>query len=92
MRAEEQIAAATLFDDILASGAKLLTRPDGYELVECHGIEVLSKDGKYVPVVCVSRHKTIKHLVELTVKADVIYSVTVTTDHVCMILDRDRVL
>lgn len=63
-----------------------------YELVDVEGIEVLSYGGKYSPVKYVSRHRTAKCLVEITVSAagkDPV-KVVVTTDHICMVYDRDR--
>lgn len=109
MEKQEEIGA--LYDRLVAEGRKVVN--DGkYELVDAKGIEVLSYGGKtdsgrYAPIKYVSRHRTSKRLVEVSVgfearkaftwesereteKASA--SVVVTTDHVCMAYDRDRVL
>jgi len=89
MEKQEEIGA--LYDRLVAEGRKTVN--DGkYELVDAKGVEVLSYDGKYSPVKYVSRHRTNKRLVEIAVSVagkDPI-KVTVTTDHICMVYDRDR--
>lgn len=108
MEKQEEIGA--LYDRLVAEGRKVVN--DGkYELVDAAGIEVLSYGGKtdngrYAPVKYVSRHKTSKNLVEITVtvgsgavdsggcagrsKKRSERKVVVTTDHICMKYDRDR--
>ena len=109
MEKQEEIGA--LCDKLVAEGRKVVN--DGkYELVDAKGIEVLSYGGKtdngrYAPIKYVSRHKTSKNLVEITVtvgsdavdnggfvscqKKRLEKKVVVTTDHICMKYDRDRV-
>ena len=109
MEKQEEIGA--LFDKLVADGRKVVK--DGkYELVDAKGIEVLSYGGKtdngrYAPIKYVSRHKTSKNLVEITVtvgsdaidngglvscqKKRLEKKVVVTTDHICMKYDRDRI-
>lgn len=89
MEKQEEIGA--LYDRLVAEGRKTINNGK-YELVDAKGIDVLSYEGRYSPVKYVSRHRTNKHLVEITVSAngkDNI-KVTVTTDHICMVYDRDR--
>ena len=109
MEKQEEIGA--LYDRLVAEGRKVVN--DGkYELVDAKGIEVLSYGGKtdngrYAPIKYVSRHKTSKNLVEITVtvgsdavdnggcagylKKRLEKKVVVTTDHICMKYDRDRI-
>lgn len=108
MEKREEIGA--LYDRLVAEGRKVVN--DGkYELVDAAGIEVLSYGGKtdngrYAPVKYVSRHRTSKNLVEITVTVGSVAvdnggcagrskkrserKVVVTTDHICMKYDRDR--
>ena len=95
----EQIQVGKLYDDLLSNGAVPYVHGDGYEVIDCNGIEIASStvDGaktKYVKLLKLSRHKTIKNLIKISVKAETgeKTDVTVTTDHVCMRYDRDRVL
>ena len=109
MEKQEEIGA--LYDRLVAEGRKVVN--DGkYELVDAKGIEVLSycgktDNGRYAPIKYVSRHKTSKNLVEITVTAGsgavdngglvscqkkrLEKKVVVTTDHICMKYDRDRI-
>lgn len=76
---------------MVAEGRKVVNNGK-YELVDAEGVEVLSYNGKYSPVKYVSRHMTSKRLVEITVSVvgkDPV-KVIVTTDHICMVYDRDR--
>ena len=88
---EKQEEIGVLFDRLVAEGRKVVN--DGkYELVDAKGVEVLTYDSKYSPVKYVSRHRTSKNLVEITVSVagkDPM-KVIVTTDHICMVYDRDR--
>ena len=89
MEKQEEIGA--LFDRLVAEGRKVVNNGK-YELVDAEGVEVLSYNGKYSPVKYVSRHMTSKRLVEITVSVvgkDPM-KVIVTTDHICMVYDRDR--
>lgn len=108
MEKQEEIGA--LYDRLVAEGRKVVN--DGkYELVDAAGIEVLTYGGKtdngrYAPVKYVSRHRTGKNLVEITVAVGSgavddggragcsekrsEKKVVVTTDHICMVYDRDR--
>ena len=71
MEKQEEIGA--LYDRLVAEGRKVVN--DGkYERVDAKGIEGLSycgktDNGRYAPIKYVSRHKTSKNLVEITVTA-----------------------
>lgn len=80
-----------LYNDLLAAGQEITYDRD-YELLECRGLSIQTLGNKYVPLKCLSRHKTTKHMLKVTAKDcnDKEYNVTVTTDHVCMILNRDH--
>lgn len=108
MEKQEEIGA--FYDRLVAEGRKVI-RNGKYELVDAAGIEVLTYGGKtdngrYAPIKYVSRHKTSKNLIEITVtvgsgavanrgcascsKKRSEKKVVVTTDHICMVYDRDR--
>lgn len=73
---------------------------NGYEVIDCNGIEILTYGNKYVNLVWLSRHKTPKRLLKIHVSTgsscmqqDNMQSsnfVIVTEDHVCMIYSRDH--
>ncbi len=82
---KEKIAIGRLFDDLVKEGHEVQNKKD-YELIAPKGIKILTIGNRYVNLVAVSRHKTRKHLVRMDIrthKGD--ESVTVTTDHVCMV-------
>lgn len=87
---QEQIEIGRLYDRLVAEGRERTVRGK-YELVRCDGLEVMTYGMRYAEVVCVSRHRTSKRLVRLDVECPAgTRSVTVTTDHVCMVYNRDR--
>ena len=62
-----------------------------YEVIYPSGIEIKVFGNKYVKLVAVSRHKTSKHIVEMSVASSKgIDTVKVTTDHVCMVYNDDH--
>lgn len=62
-----------------------------YEVIYPSGIEIKVFGNKYVKLVAVSRHKTSKHIVEVSVASSKgIDKVKVTTDHVCMVYNDDH--
>lgn len=100
---DEEIDIKSLYDELVASGAQVIKHKD-YDLVNCVGIQVLTYGNKYVDVNCVSRHKTTKHLMKLTIESAVDVGelfpsqktkfqtdLTTTSDHVCMVYDRDKI-
>lgn len=101
-----EVEIEPLYNKLVDEGRKVIDNGK-YELVDASGVEVLTHGCKYVPIKYVSRHKTFKHLIEITIEYEMrspftwasenkivknSMSVTVTTDHVCMIYDRDKIL
>lgn len=87
----ECIQIEKLFNQLLEQGYVPFVQPNGYEVIECKGIQIRTLGNRFVPLTHLSRHKTSKHLLEIHVKSDAGEDdVTVTTDHVCMIYDKDH--
>jgi hypothetical protein len=88
---KQDIEIGRLFDELLESGLELKTR-NGYEYMEPKGIKILTGGNRYVWLVAISRHRTPKHLVRISITTSCSgkYDVTVTTDHVCMVMNRDH--
>jgi len=82
---KETIAIGKLYDDLLKEGYEIQYKKD-YELIVPKNIKIQTIGNKYVNLVALSRHKTQKHLVKIDIRTSVgDESVTVTTDHVCMV-------
>jgi hypothetical protein len=109
---KNEIEIETLYNNLVAEG-RMIKNNGKYELIDATGIKVLSyngydQKGRYVPIKYVSRHKTNKHLIKITVKNESLINsldpigqimpicqyedIVVTTDHICMTFDRDRIL
>ena len=87
---KRSVEIGRLFNDLLSEGYTIENH-NGYELIDCEGLEILTNDGKFVPLKYLSRHKTPKHLVRLSIYQEKRnLEVTVTTDHVCMVYDKDH--
>lgn len=87
---KETIEIGKLFQQLVDEGRKIIKHKD-YEMIYCGDIEVRTIGNKYSNIEYISRHKTPKNLVEITIKTDTFdRSVTVTTDHVCMIYTEDH--
>jgi hypothetical protein len=87
---KETIEIGKLFQQLVDEGRKVIKHKD-YEMIYCGDIEVKTIGNKYSNIEYISRHKTPKNLVEITIKTDTFdRSVTVTTDHVCMIYTEDH--
>lgn len=87
-----QIQISELYNDLLKKGFKPIFNNE-YEVLECPNIQILTYGNKYVDLVWLSRHKTTKHLLEITISSIIgKKTVSVTTDHVCMIYTRDHFL
>lgn len=91
---QEQISIENLFNQLLSEGARVFKHKD-YDLIECDDLKIKTIDNKYVGLVCISRHKTCKHLLKITASAgnkfnEVKTSIVVTTDHICMIYNKDH--
>lgn len=88
---KENISIEKLFNDLLEEGHQIQIYKGSYELIENPGIEVLTIGNVYKPVKYVSRHKTNKHLLKISVKFnDIAKYVVTTTDHVCMVYGKDH--
>ena len=86
----EQVELGKLYEQLLAEGAEP-HKHHGYEVLDGNGLEILVDGGKFVSLVWLSRHKTPKDLVKIEVKAKTgVKSVIVTTDHICMVYNRDH--
>lgn len=100
---QEEIEIGRLYDQLLEEGYEIENNGK-YELIRCPGLEVLTYGNRYVKVNALSRHRTSKRLVRITVKSyynvemasgdwDLTYDeydVTVTTDHICMVYNKDH--
>lgn len=89
---EQNVKIEEFFNILLNEGYEIEYYKD-YERINLKdkNIQILTQGNKYVGLNYLSRHKTKKHLVQLTVQNNKdIYSVTITTDHVCMVYNRDH--
>ena len=86
---EELISLGDLWQDLTTKGHEVHQYKD-YEVIECNDVDVLTYGNRYVGLVWLSRHKTTKHMLKISVSANA--DVVVTTDHVCMTYDRDKIL
>ena len=87
---QEQIQIGRFFQSLVDEGRKVIRRGD-YELIYCGDVEVKTLGNSYSRIAYVSRHMTDKRLVEIHVSSPSgPKSVTVTTDHVCMIYNKDH--
>lgn len=91
---EEKIEIERLYNSLLDDGYEIINK-DGYDVIECKGLEIKTYGNKYVDLICLSRHKTNKHLLRITALTEnkfneVKSSVVVTTDHICMICNKDH--
>lgn len=100
---EQKIDVKSLYES-LADKFEVQQKKD-YEVIYPTGYEIKVLGNKYVKLVAVSRHKTPKHLIEITVEYETRrtftwgsegkidkrrISTTVTTDHVCMVYNKDH--
>ena len=91
---EELISLGDLWQDLTAKGYEVHQYKD-YEVIECNDVDILTYGNRYVNLVWLSRHKTPKHMLKIfivTTNASGTSNITVTTDHVCMTYDRDKIL
>lgn len=87
----QAIQVEDLYNQLLAQGVQI-TRERDYELLECKNLSILTYGNKCVPLKWLSRHKTSKHCLEVSIRDEngETKSVVVTTDHVCMVFNRDH--
>ena len=103
----EEIEIEKLWNEVASSGKeKITTRDGGYEVIVLNNtkMETLTLGAKRTRIVALSRHKTPKHLIKISVRTYVdvgplfdgvekitrIDFVVVTTDHICMRYDKDH--
>lgn len=87
----ESVAIEDLYNKLLHSGTNITYRPNGYELLDVSNIEIKTIGNRFVKLKYLCRHKTAKHLLKLIIKTAVgRNTVIVTTDHVCMVYNRDH--
>ena len=85
----QQINIESLYNSLV--GKFNIENRGSYEVIYPSGIEIKVFGNKYVKLVAVSRHKTSKHIVEVSVESSKgIDKVKVTTDHVCMVYNDDH--
>ena len=85
------IEIGQLWNKLIAHGYKSYIHKGDYELINVDGIEIQTYGNKFVKLLKLSRHKTSKHLVQIVVEQNShTYEVIVTTDHVCMIYNKDH--
>ena len=98
---EKKICIKNLFDNL--SKKYEIQNKASYEVIYPDNYEIKTFGNKYVKLVAVSRHKTQKHLIKVIIKfnkmadnSDLVgqklqfYEIVVTTDHICMIYNRDH--
>lgn len=86
---ENKINIKTLFDDL--SNTYEIHKKNDYEVIYPNGLEIKVYGNKYVKLIAVSRHKTSKNIINVEIKStSSINNLNVTTDHVCMICNRDK--
>lgn len=79
-----------LYNKYLAKGYDIITTPSGHELIYPKNLKVRSIGNVFKRVKCLSRHKTGKPLVRISFQKS--EPLVVTTDHICMAYNDDRML
>lgn len=92
MSNEFQIEIGNLFNEYLSNGFDVINHGDGYQLIDVsnENLEIKTDGGKYSKIVFLSRHKTNKHIIKITLKDG--HYIDVTTDHVCMRYNKNHML
>lgn len=89
----EQVEIRDFWTTLVSNNELVVQKHSGYEVIwPTSKLETLTIDGRWTRVVAISRHKTLKHLIKIAVRASSkdIKEVVVTTDHVCMIYNEDH--
>src|SRR5574344_131861 len=88
----EEIEIGKLYERLLADGNKIVTYGDNYELLDASslGIKVHTIGNNYKLIKFLSRHKTNKHILKITINDG--KTIKVTTDHICMIYNKNHFL
>ena len=79
-----------LYDKYLAKGYSIVNTPTGHELIYPKNLKVRSIGNEFKKVRCLSRHRTSKPLVKISFQKS--EPLVVTTDHVCMAYNDDKML
>ena len=79
-----------LYNKYLSKGYEIHNTPTGHELIYPKNLKVCSIGNEFKKIKCLSRHKTSKSLVKIEFKKA--EPLIVTTDHVCMAYNDDRIL
>ena len=79
-----------LYNKYLSKGYEIHKTPTGHELIYPKNLKVRSIGNEFKKIKCLSRHKTSKSLVKIEFKKA--EPLIVTTDHVCMAYNDDRIL
>ena len=79
-----------LYNKYLSKGYEIHKTPTGHELIYPKNLKVCSIGNEFKKIKCLSRHKTSKSLVKIEFKKA--EPLIVTTDHVCMAYNDDRIL
>lgn len=86
----EKIEFGSLYQQYLDKNYPVIVRDSGHEVIDvsADNIKTLTLGNRYVKILYLSRHKTSKHLIKISIDSG--DDVTVTTDHVCMKFNRDH--
>lgn len=79
-----------LYNKYLSKGYEIHNTSTGHELIYPKNLKVRSIGNEFKKIKCLSRHKTSKSLVKIEFKKS--EPLIVTTDHVCMAYNDDRIL
>lgn len=87
MTRREEITAERLFHYLVEQGYGIETRKKDYEMIFPKGVRIHTLGNRYVGLKAMSRHKTTKDLVKITISSGKLEQkdVIVTTDHICMV-------
>lgn len=81
------------WNTLISKNERVVQKHNGYEVIwPTIKIETLTLGGKWTKIIAISRHKTPKHLIKLTIgsKLKTTKEIVVTTDHICMIYNEDH--
>ena len=90
MRNYNSVKIGELYDKYLSKGYEIHNTPTGHELIYPKNLKVRSIGNEFKKVKCLSRHRTNKELVRISFQNA--EPLIVTTDHVCMAYNDDRML
>ena len=85
-----RVKIGELYDKYLSKGYEIHNTPTGHELIYPKNLKVRSIGNEFKKVKCLSRHRTSKELVRISFQKS--EPLIVTTDHVCMAYNDDRML